>query len=491
MRSNGRALSPGRACAAAGELASPRAGPDDPPMLLQSYYLPCLAHASYLIGDERTKTAVVIDPQRDVERYLADAQRHGLRIAHVLLTHFHADFASGHLELAERCGATIHLGAAGCTEYPSHPLADGETLELGDLRIRALATPGHTPESTTYALFDLSKSASEPHAIFTGDTLFIGDIGRPDLLVSVGMTAEQLASLAYDSLRQKILPLPDATIVYPAHGAGSACGKNLSKETSSTLGLQKRVNWALQPQSREQFVAELTREQPTAPAYFAFDAQLNRKAKPTLEQALARGLAPLSLEDLLRRQNAGAVVLDTREPDDYARSHLAGSTNIGLSGKYAHWCGELLRPEQELVLIAPVGAERESAVRLGRIGFDRVAGFLEGGAAAFAERPELTRSHRRIDPPELQALLRGDNPPLVIDVRAASEFAAGHIDGARNEPLPKLRELARGLPRERELVIQCQGGYRSSIASSLLEQAGFTRLVDLRGGWAAWTAARA
>ncbi len=457
-------------------------------MFVKQYYLPCLAHASYLIGDERSGVAVVIDPQRDIERYLADAQKLGLRIAHVLLTHFHADFASGHLELAERCGATIHVGAAGRTEYPSHALADGDVLEFGDVRIRALATPGHTPESTTYALFELSKSATEPHAIFTGDTLFIGDIGRPDLLVSVGMTAEQLASLAYDSLRDKILPLPDATIVYPAHGAGSACGKNLSKETSSTLGVQKRVNWALQPQPREDFVRELTREQPAAPAYFAFDAQINRKAKPTLEHALARGLAPLSLDELLRRQSAGAVVLDTREPDDYARGHLAGSTNIGLSGKYAHWCGELLTPGQDIVLIAPSGAERESAVRLGRIGFDRVVGYLEGGAAAVASRPELVRSHRRVDPPELKQLLSGPNPPLVVDVRAASEFANGHIEGARNEPLPKLRELARALPRDRELVIQCQGGYRSSIASSLLEQAGFTRLIDLRGGWAAWDA---
>lgn len=462
--------------------------PDDLRMILKQYYLGCLAHASYLIGDERSKTAAIVDPQRDVEQYLAEASKHGLRIAHVLLTHFHADFASGHLELAERCGATIHLGAAGRTEYESKPMRDGDVLEFGDARIVALATPGHTPESTTYALYDRAANASEPKAIFTGDTLFIGDIGRPDLLVSVGMTAEQLASLAYDSLRNKLLPLPDATIVYPAHGAGSACGKNLSKETSSTLGVQKRTNWALQAMSREDFVRELTREQPAQPAYFAFDAQLNRKRKPTLDSALANGLRPLALEDVLRRQNAGAVVLDTREPDDYARSHLACATNIGLSGKYANWCGELLRPEQELVLIAPAGAERESATRLGRIGFDRVVGYLEGGAAAFAERPELIRSHRRIDPPELRALLAGKNPPLVVDVRATHEFAAAHIDGARNEPLPRLRDLARNLPRERELVIQCQGGYRSSIAASLLEQAGFTRMLDLRGGWNAWDA---
>jgi len=457
-------------------------------MILKPYYLACLAHASYFVGDEATKTAAVVDPQRDVEQYLLEAERSGLRIAHVFLTHFHADFASGHLELAARCGATIHIGAAGRTEYPAHAIRDGEAVEFGQVRFVALATPGHTPESTTYALYDLAKSATAPHAIFSGDTLFIGDIGRPDLLVSVGMTAEQLASMAYDSLREKILTLPDETLVYPAHGAGSACGKNLSKETSSTIGVQKRSNWALQPQSREDFVRELTREQPAAPAYFAFDAQINRKNKPTLDETLPTSLTPLSLEDVLRRQNAGAVVLDTREPDDYALSHLAGSTNVGLSGKFAHWCGELLRPTQEIVLIAPPGAERESAIRLGRIGFDRVVGFLSGGAAAFAERPELVRKHTRIDPNELRALLQRPAPPLVVDVRAVSEWNAGHIDGARNEPLPKLRELARDLPRDRELVIQCQGGYRSSIACSLLEQAGFSGLRDLRGGWNAWSA---
>lgn len=459
-------------------------------MLIKPYYLTCLAHASYLVGDERTGTAAVIDPQRDVDAYVQDAQARGLRIAHVLLTHLHADFASGHLELAARCGATVHIGAAARTDYASHALRDGDVLEFGDVRLVALATPGHTPESTTYALYDLAVDAQRPHALFTGDTLFIGDIGRPDLLVSVGMSAEQLASLAYDSLRNKILPLPDETLVYPAHGAGSACGKSLSKETSSTLGLQKRVNWALQPLSREAFVRELTSEQPAAPAYFAFDARLNSQLKPTLDEALARALTPLSLEQLLERERGGAVVLDTREPDDFAPRHLRGSTNIGLSGKYAHWCGSLLDPRRALVLIAPRGRERESAVRLGRIGFDNVVGFLADGIDALAARPDLLRGHVRIDPHELEQMLRGAQPPLVVDVRAPNEWNAGHIDGARNEPLPQLRELARHLPRDRQLVIQCQGGYRSSIAASLLEQAGFTQLLDLRGGWAAWDAHR-
>jgi glyoxylase-like metal-dependent hydrolase (beta-lactamase superfamily II)/rhodanese-related sulfurtransferase len=460
-------------------------------MILEQHYLACLSHASYLIGDERTHTAVVVDPQRDVERYLESARKHGLTIRHVFLTHFHADFVSGQLELAARTGAQIHLGAAGKAAYPATPARDGDVLDVGDVRLKVLETPGHTPESISIVVYDLKKSASEPQAVLTGDALFIGDVGRPDLLVSVGMSAAQLASLLYDSLRNKLAPLPDATLVYPAHGAGSACGKNMSKDTFSTLGVQKKTNWALQPQTREQFVATLTSEQPCAPAYFAFDAALNRERRATLDEALANSLKPLPLADVLRLQSAGAVVLDSRDPNDYAREHLLGSTNIGLGGKYASWCGDLLRPDQPIVLIAEPGKERESAMRLGRIGFDRVVGYLDGGSRAFAGRRDLTRSHARIDARELQRRLASSTPPLVVDVRAVSEWNAGHIDGARNEPLPALRQLAAALPRDRDLVMQCQGGYRSSIAASLLEQLGFERLADLEGGWQAWQAARA
>lgn len=455
-------------------------------MILEQHYLACLSHASYLIGDERTRTAVIVDPQRDVERYLESAMKHGLTIRHVFLTHFHADFVSGHTELAVRTGAAIHLGARAKADYPTTPARDGDVLDLGDVRLKVLETPGHTPEAISLLVYDLKKSASEPHAVLTGDALFIGDVGRPDLLVSAGMTAHELASLLYDTLRDKLAPLPDATIVYPAHGAGSACGKSLSKDTCSTLGVQKQTNWALQPQSREQFIATLTRELSTPPAYFAFDAGFNRVQRATLDQVLEQVLRPLPLAEALRLVGDGALLLDTRDPDDYAREHLAGSTNIGLGGRYASWCGELLRPDQPLVLIADPGKEREAVTRLGRIGFERIAGFLEGGASAFAARPDLRRSHPRIDPPELARKLRSAAPPLVVDVRAPSEWNAGHIDGARNEPLPQLRELAQRLPRDRELVLQCQGGYRSSIAASLLEQAGFERIADLRGGWSAW-----
>ncbi|MCC7014897.1 MAG: MBL fold metallo-hydrolase [Planctomycetes bacterium] len=453
-------------------------------MILEQFYLACLSHASYLIGDESSHTAVVVDPQRDVEQYLAAAARHGLTIRHVVLTHFHADFAAGHLELAARCAATIHLGARAHADFAFQARRDGDELTLGRVRLRVLETPGHTPESISLLVFD--GEARAPHAVLTGDTLFIGDVGRPDLLVSIGCSAEELAEQLYASLRDKLMPLDDATLVYPAHGAGSACGKNLSKETSSTLGQQKRLNWALQPLSRAQFVAELTSAQPSAPAYFAFDADFNRRAHATLDTVLARSSSPLSLAELLRLANAGALVLDTREPSDYARQHLVGSTNIGLSGKFAHWAGELIAPSQRIVLIADPGSEREATVRLARIGFDHVVGYLEGGAAAFATRPELVRSHPRIDAHELRRRLESPQPPLVVDVRTRAEWDAGHIANARHEPLPKLRELCARLPRERELVVQCQGGYRSSIACSLLEQAGFDLLTDLEGGWNAW-----
>ncbi len=457
-------------------------------MILKQYYLGCLSHASYLVADEDTKEAAVVDPQRDVDQYVEDAARAGLSIRHVILTHFHADFVSGHLELAARLGAKIHMGRRAEPEFAFEAHRDGDEIRLGGVRLRVLETPGHTPESITVLAYD--HGASAPAAMFTGDTLFVGDVGRPDLLASVGMSAADLASTMYDTLREKILLLPDETVVYPAHGAGSACGKNLSAERSSTLGAQKASNWALQPMTRERFVAELTSAQCAAPAYFAFDADFNRRARATIEEVLEKSLRPVPLAELLRLANTGAVVLDTRDPSEYAKQHLAGSTNIGLSGQYARWAGELLASHQPIVLVAEPGRERESATRLARIGFDRVVGYLAGGPAAFAERPEIVRSHPRIDAHELKRQLASATPPHVVDVRALTEWEAGHIRGSQNEPLPMLRELAAKIPRDRPLVVQCLGGYRSSIACSLLEQAGFDKLTDLEGGWNAWVAAQ-
>ena len=368
-------------------------------MILEQRYLGCLSHASYLVADEATGVAAVVDPQRDVDGYLAEARARGLTIRHVLLTHFHADFVSGHLELAERAGADIRLGARAKADYPFIPMHDGDVLRLGEnaqVRLTFLETPGHTPESVSILVHDEARDASAPHAVLTGDTLFIGDVGRPDLLASQGLTAADLAGMLYDSLRGKLLPLPDATLVYPAHGAGSACGKSLSRDTVSTMGIQRRGNYALRPMPREEFVRLVTADQPEMPAYFAFAADLNRRHRATLDAALERASRPLDLEAFLRRRAEGAQVLDVREPPEFAAGHLAGGINIGLSGRYASWAGTLLDAGHPLLLVAPPGREREAALRLGRIGFDDVEGFLAGGAGAFVRSPDVVRRWPRI-----------------------------------------------------------------------------------------------
>jgi len=304
-------------------------------MILRQFYLNCLAHASYLIGDEQTRTAAVVDPQRDIDHYLAFAAEHGLRIAHVFLTHFHADFVAGHLELRDRTGATIYLGAAAKAQYAFTPLRDGQSVEFGRVRLTALETPGHTAESISILVFDLDRSAIEPHAVLTGDTLFVGDVGRPDLRVALGWSAADLGGLLYESLQNKLLPLPDASLVYPAHGAGSLCGKAISKETVSTIGDERRSNYALQPMTKAAFVDLVTADQPDAPPYFTYDAVLNSQERPTLDETLARELNPMTLDQVLALQEAGGQILDTRDPNDFAAAHLAGSINIGLGGHYA------------------------------------------------------------------------------------------------------------------------------------------------------------
>lgn len=458
-------------------------------MLFQPFYLTCLAHASYFIGDERTKTAVVVDPQRDVDGYVEVADRHGLTIRHVILTHFHADFVAGHLELAARTGATIHLGARARAEFAFSPLSDGQRLELGDVVLQALETPGHTPEGISILVFDSRKASGAPRAILTGDTLFIGDVGRPDLMASRGFTAEELAGAMYDSLRAKILPLADETIVYPAHGAGSACGKNISKETSSTLGVQRRVNWALQPMDRAEFVRRLTASPAPMPAYFAYDAQANREARATLDDSLAKALVPMSAERFLKAIEDGAVALDSREPGEWTAGHLAGSINVGLSGAFASWVGALIREDQPLVLVAPVGRERETALRLGRIGFDRVMGYLDGGFAALAGWPDRIRRNARLEPAGLARERAQAKPTFLLDVRTQTEWDEGHLAGAKHVPLPELEARVGELPRGERIAVHCKGGYRSVIALSLLERHGLGPLVDLEGGYMAWRAA--
>lgn len=455
-------------------------------MIFRPYYLDCLAHASYLLGDEETRSAVVVDPQRDVEGYLTDAAKLGLTIRHVVLTHFHADFVAGHVELAAATGAVIHLGARARAEYEFHPLSEGDELVLGKLRLRALETPGHTPESITLLVFDDAVDRATPRLALTGDTLFVGDVGRPDLMASAGMTARDLAREMYATVRTKLAPLPDGVEVWPAHGAGSMCGKSLSKERSSTIGAEKRTNWAFRAQSEAEFAREATSDLPLQPAYFGYDAELNRKQRPTLAEVLERELVPVGLDVVLAGQCRGETVLDTRDPDDFARGHLRGSINIGLGGKYASWAGVLLDRAQPIWLVATPGREREAALRLGRIGFDFVRGFLAGGAQAFTARPELVARFERLSASALQRELASRTPPHVLDVRAESEWNTRHIDGAQLVPLEGLVRRAAEIPRDRRVVIHCAGGYRSSIAASLLMQQGFTNLTDLIGGFAAW-----
>ncbi len=459
-------------------------------MLLQQYYLGCLAHASYLIGDETTKTAVVVDPQRDVDHYIADAEAQGLEIRHVFLTHFHADFVSGHLELRDRVGAEIHLGAAATTQYAATGMHDNDELVFGNVRLVTLETPGHTPESMCILVYNLAQSDSTPQAVLTGDTLFIGDVGRPDLGASIGWTAHDLASLLYDSLHTKLLPnVPDEALVYPAHGAGSLCGKSLSEETFSTMGVQRQYNYALQPMDKETFIQLVTADQHEAPSYFSYDAEMNTRERPTLEQSLGEGLVALSLTETLARRDAGAQLLDIREGDDFAGAHLVGSINIDLDGKFASWAGALLAHDRPIVLIGSPGSQQEATMRLGRIGFDNVVGYLADGMMALAASPHLVGRVERITALTLHEQRQEGVPICIVDVRSAGEREGGHIADSIHLPLPQMLRQLDALPRDRTIIVHCAGGYRSAVAASLLLLHGFAQVMDLVGGIAAWDAA--
>jgi hydroxyacylglutathione hydrolase len=463
-------------------------------MLLKQYYLGCLAHASYLIGDEASATAIVVDPQRDIQQYLADADKQGLQIRHVFLTHFHADFLAGHLELRDRCGATVHLGSRARAEYAFAPMKDGDGLDFPGLRLVVLETPGHTIESISILVFDPKQNASHgtggPHAVLTGDTLFIGDVGRPDLRASLGWTANDLGAHLYDSLHDKLLKLPDETLVYPAHGAGSLCGKQLSSDTVSSLGDQRRLNYALQPMSKEEFIRLVTADQPDAPPYFTYDAILNTRERTTLDRNLEQVLRPVALDEVLEMGDAGAQILDVRDATEYGKGHLAGSINIGLGGQYATWAGTVLDRAKPIVIVAEPGREQEAALRLGRIGFDHVKGYLDGGMAALAERPDLVWPTERVTAPMVAEELAGIEPPLLLDIRSPREWAAKHIRGSVNIPLNHLQERIGEIPRNRRLAVHCAGGYRSSIAASILHQYGMTNLIEMAGGLAAWDASK-
>jgi hydroxyacylglutathione hydrolase len=401
---------------------------------LHSVLPDCLSQASYLIGDETTGRAVIVDPRRDIAEYLADAEKQQLRIIGVINTHFHADFLAGHLELTQATGAWIGYGRRANTEYPVRHLADGERVTLGEVTLEVMETPGHTPESISIQVLRHATD-SVPYGVLTGDALFIGDVGRPDLLASAGHTADELGRMLHTSIG-RLMALPDDVRVFPAHGAGSACGKNLSTERWSTIGSQRLSNYACQPMTEGEFVALVSVEQPPKPDYFAYDAMLNRTSHPVLDATSQS--PPLDLADVLALQRAGAVVIDARDPQEFATGHLTGSLNVPADGRFAETAGTVVQPDQQIVLIAPQDRKAEIVVRLARIGFDRVAGHLDEPERAFRTTPARIARASRLTAPELAEILRGADPPTVIDVRNPAEVATGAIPGARHIPLAQL-----------------------------------------------------
>ena len=452
-------------------------------MKFTQYYLDCLSQASYLIGDESTGRAVVVDPRRDIDEYVRDATAAGLTIELVIETHFHADFLSGHLELAAATGAEIGFSSVAETEFDSRKFADGERISLGDVQLEIRHTPGHTPESISIVVWEHAADET-PYGVLTGDALFIGDVGRPDLLASLGYTRDELAVQLYDSLHGKLLTLPDATRVFPAHGAGSACGKNLSTETWSTIGNQRVENYALLAPDRQTFIDLVTEGQPPAPSYFVYDAVLNRKDRALLDETAP--LQALDLDEAMRLVEGGALLLDGRTPEEFARGHLVGSINVGLEGRYAEFAGSIVPNDVDIVLFVDPGFELEARNRLGRIGFDRVAGYIDDPLGVMTERPELTQRASRLTVPEFEARRADVDGLQVVDVRNPGEVALGSVAGAVDIAVGQLPGRLGELDPAAPTVVYCAGGYRSSVAASLLRQSGFADVSDLLGGFGAW-----
>ena len=455
-------------------------------MIFKQYYLNSLSHASYLIGDEESRLAAIVDPQRDIDQYLEDLNKHQLQLRYVFLTHFHADFVAGHTELHYQTGAEICLGARAHANYAFQPMTHGAEVELGAIRLKVLETPGHTPESISIIIYDRTLPTEKPYAVLTGDTLFVGDVGRPDLMAAVGIDPRTLGGQLYDSLHTNLLQLPHETLVYPAHGAGSFCGKKLGYKTWSTIGDEVYQNYALQPMTKEAFIEVVNMDQPEAPDYFGYDAFLNRRDRPTLEQTLNQALRPMNLEAVLHSKSAGAQIVDVRNPKAFAEGHLCGSLNIGLEGKFETWAGMIVNRETPIIIVAEPGQEKEAIIRLGRIGYDHVTGFLRKGLQALAATPELIRKTDRITATQLSEQIMTANRPHILDVRSTREWQQRHVDDSRNIPLPKLKDRLREIPTDHAVVLYCTSGYRSSIAASLLEHHGLTNVIDLIGGFEAW-----
>ena len=449
-------------------------------MEIKQLYTNCLSEAAYFIvsGNE----AAVVDPLRDVDAYLKLAEEHNAKIKYIFETHFHADFVSGHLELAQKTGAPIIYGPGAKASFKMQVAADNEEFLLGDIKIKAIHTPGHTLESTCYLLYN---EQNEPYCVFTGDTLFVGDVGRPDLF-SGNLTKEELASIMYDTMQNKIKTLADNLIMYPAHGPGSSCGKNLGPETFSTIGVQKATNYALQDMDRTAFVKAVTTGLNTPPAYFPLNAKINSQGYDSMEEVYSKGLIPLSCSSFKEKEANGAWILDTRASTVFPTGFVPGSINIGLDGRYAEWAGTLLPLKQELILVTELGKEKESITRLARVGIDNIVGYLDGGFEAWAKAGGEVDLIIDIDTDEFAMDFPHDPKMEVIDVRKKAEFEAGHVKGAINIPLDTLVDPLKVamVDDEKNLYVHCQGGYRSVIAASILKKHGFNNLRNILGGYA-------
>ncbi len=444
-------------------------------MFIKQLYTNCLAEAAYYI--ESNGEAAIVDPIREIEPYIALAKSRGAKIKYVFETHFHADFVSGHIDLAKQTGATIVFGPLAETAYDVHHAVDGEELKIGDLTVRTLHTPGHTPESTCYLLLD--KSFQE-YCVFTGDTLFVGDVGRPDLLDGK-MTSQELASMLYDSLNKKIKILPDEVLVYPAHGPGSSCGKNIGKETWSTIGEQKKMNYALGNMNKEDFVREVTEGLSAPPAYFFDDARINKQGYESINLVMKKNMIPLSIEAFQTAVKEGVLILDTRISDKFEKGYIKGSINIGLDGMFAIWVGTIIDIGRRLVVVCENGKEEESILRLARVGFENVAGYLDGGFEKWKMAGLPGETITSIDPKDFAAKVK--DGARVLDVRKLSEAENGYVENATVLPLGDLVKNQNVLNKNETLYVHCAGGYRSMIASSILKAYGFKNIINVKNGW--------
>lgn len=450
-------------------------------MFIKQLYTGCLSEAAYYI--ESNGEAAIVDPLRDIEAYLQLSSERNTTIKYIFETHFHADFVSGHIDLAKATGATIIYGPQTQTKFDVHVAYDGERFQIGDIKIEVMHTPGHTLESTCYLL---KNEEGKDYCVFTGDTLFVGDVGRPDLAQKgAELTMEDLAGMMYESLQKKIIPLADEVIVYPAHGPGSACGKNLGPNTSSTIGEEKETNYALKAGSKKEFITAVTEGLAAPPQYFPINARINKEGYASLDEVLAQGLKPLSINEVKKKLEEGIILLDTRKADFFIHGFIPGSIFIGLEGRFAEWAGSLLPFDQSMILVTETGMEKETIIRLARVGFSKVEGYVDGGFEAWKSAGEEIDLIIDVEADELAMDLPFDDRLVVVDVRKPAEFAEGHVKDAVNIPLDEMKDPAvlANLEEDQNIYVHCAGGYRSLIATSLMKRQGIHNLRNVTGGW--------